>query len=310
MAKALGTRALALIVWLLIISCGMLVNDSALAQSKAKSGKSSAKKLKEICITIDELPSTTSFEEPDIQALHYLILQSLKAHKVKACGFIISSRVGESWAQLGEWLNDGHTLGNMTFSAQDLHELGITKFIADVKAGHKAIEPMLSGFGQKHRYFRFPYLHYGMTSEAKRQLTMYLEQQSYRVVHATVVPEDYLYNLTLQKIGKYPDSAESENLLNEYVNHVLDQIERSEGLAMELEGRPIKQTLLLRMNRLNAIYLDEMLTAIENMGYRFISIDQAAKDKIYSRPEGYFGGRGVSWLDMLILSDPDRTPAQ
>jgi peptidoglycan/xylan/chitin deacetylase (PgdA/CDA1 family) len=295
--------AVTVVVYLLLTIC---LAGTADAQSSPE--KSADKK--EIALTFDEVPAAVSFEDPDRMALSYLVLQALDRHEVKAAGFVVGSRVEGDFDILGEWLNRGHAIGNLTWSNQDLNELGIEQFIASIRKGGGGLEEMLEGFGQVRRYFRYPYLRYGTSTEAKRQVTMFLEHRDYTVAHASVVPEDYLYNLTLQKLGRTPDSAEYESLLNEYINSVLDEIERCETVAKQLVGRPVKHILALRMNRLNAVYLDEMLGAIKDMGYTFVGLDEALSDEIYERPEGYFGGRGVGWLDMLSLSDPDLTPAQ
>lgn len=291
----------------LLILAGML-STSTSAQQQTQPPKRGEKK--QICITFDELPAAKTFEEADRKALSYLVLETLDRHDVKAAGFVVGETIGDDFDLLGEWLNRGHILGSMTYSHQDLHELGIENFINDVGLGHDALEEMLRGFGQKKRYFRYPFLHYGTNSETKKQVSLYLEHLSCVIAHATVVPEDFLYNLTLEKLGKVPDSAEYDALLNEYVNHVLDEIERCQLVAIDLVNRPVPQILLLRLNRLNAIYLDEMLTAIEDLGYSFVTLDQALRDEVYDMPEAYFGGRGVGYLDMLYMSDPDLIPAE
>ncbi len=273
-------------------------------------GKSRSKNQKQICITFDELPAAQSFDDVDREAVTYLILQALKKHEVKAAGFVVGNQIEGSFDILGQWLNEGHILGNMTFSNQDLHELGIEQFILDIKAGEDALETMLEGFGQKQRYFRYPFLHYGTEAEVKKQVTLYLDENDYIVVHATVVTEDYLYNLSLEKMGKVPDSADFENLLNEYVNHVLDEIERMEMVAADVLKRPCRHILWLKANRLNAVFLDEMLGAIKDMGYRFITLEQALDDELYIAPEAYFGPRGLSYIEMLQYSDPDHLPAE
>lgn len=265
---------------------------------------------KEICITFDELPAAEGFGGVDYEAVSYLIIEALKKHEVKAIGFVVGAQMQGKHDIVGEWLNEGHMLGSMTYSNQDYHELGIKQFLREVKLGAESLEEMLSGFGQKKRYFRFPYLHYGMTVQGKRQVTMFLESLDNISVPASVLPEDYLYNLRLTKMGKQPDSAQFDVLLNEYVNHVIDELERSERVAKEIAGRRVKQILILQANRLNAVYLDEMLGAIKAMGYQFITIDQALKDKIYSETEAYFGTRRLGWLDRILASDPDLLPAK
>lgn len=266
-------------------------------------------KKKEICLTFDELPASSGFHQVDREAVTYLILETLKRNDIKAAGFVVGNTIEGSFDILGEWLNDGHVLGNMTFTNQDYHQTMIKPFLDDVKQGHDAIEPMLSGFGQKQRYFRFPYLHYGNDITKKEQVDMYLEQHNYIVAHATVVIDDYLYNLSLEKLGPEPDSADFEELMNEYVNHVMDEVEQSEALSMELLNRPCRQILQVRANRVNAVYLGDLIFALKEAGYKFITLDEALKDSLYRKATAYFGSKGVGYLEMLKFSNPDYLPA-
>ena len=268
-----------------------------------------AKGKKQICITFDELPVAHAFDEPTAGEVLRPIMDALKKHEVKAAGFVVGQNIGASFDLLGEWLNNGNRIGNETYSFTDLHEVSIEAFIRDLMSGDKELETMLSGFGQKPRYFRYPYLHYGTTIEAQRAVDIYLEDHNIQVAHATVVVDDYLYNLSLQKIGGPPDSAQYDELLNEYVNHVLDQIEATEKLSIKLLGRRCRQILQLRANRLNALFIDEMLTAIKNLGYEFISLDAALRDEVFEQAHGYFGPRGIGYIQMLEQSNPDLIPA-
>ena len=269
-----------------------------------------AKVTKEIAITFNDLPATQGFQEADRDAVTYLLLQTLKKHEVKVVGFVVGEQIEESFDVLGEWLNEGHALGNMTYSKQDYHQIDIEQFITDIRAGGEALDVMLDGFGQEKRYFRFPYLHYGDTEAKKKQAEMFLDAHGYIVTHTTVIVDDYLYNLSLEKLGREPDSASYEKLLNEYINHVLDQIEAAEWLSQQMLKRNCRHILQLSANRLNAVYLDDMLTAIKDMGYTFITVDKALKDKLYQEPEAYFGSRGLSYLEMIKESNPDFIPAE
>jgi peptidoglycan/xylan/chitin deacetylase (PgdA/CDA1 family) len=288
----------------------LLALTQAGGDTKDQSGKPLDKKSGQICITFDEVPAARTFGDADREAITYLTLSALKKHGVSAAGFVVGEQIGSSYDILGQWLNEGHTLGNLGYSAQDYNRLGPEQFIGDIRKGADELEPMLDGFGQKRRYFRFPYLHYGDSVERRRAVTLFLEDNGWVVSPATVIPEDYLYNLTLAKLGKKPDSAKFEQLLNDYINHVLDELERQERLAVNLVGRPIRQILLLRANRLNAVYLDELLTALEESGYSFVSLETAHKDKVYQMAEAYYGMKGLSYLEMIGQSDPDLLPAE
>lgn len=264
----------------------------------------------EIAITFDELPAARTFGDVDREAINYLILDALKRHEVKATGFVVGEQIEASYDILGKWLNGGHKLGNLTWSGQDYNLLGPEQFIGEIRKGAEALEPMLSGFGQKKRYFRFPFLHYGDTMERRKAANDYLKADGCTVCPASIIPEDYLYNLNLIALGKEPDSAKYEALMNDYINHVLDEVERVDQLGRRMFGRSVRQIILLRANRLNAVYLDEMLMAMKNEGFSFITLDEALKDKVYSQPEAYYGLKGLGYLDMIEQSNPDLLPAK
>ena len=198
----------------------------------------------------------------------------------------------------------------MSQTNEDFHGLSIQKCIGEIRSGAASLEQMLLGFGQKKRYFRYPYLHYGTTMEARKQMNMFIEAQGTILAHATTVPEDYLYNLSLEKMGRQPDSIEYIALMNEYVNHVLDVMQRVELLGSEIVGSPFRQILSLTANRLNAVFLEDLLGALEEFGYRFISLDRALADKIYEIPEAYYRPIGVGYVDMIAQSNPDLVPAR
>ncbi len=294
---------------LAVLTAAITTGRSAAADTQGK-GTSKESPKREICITFDELPAAKAFGDVDRQAITYLLLQALKKHHVKSAGFVVGDQIEGAYDILGEWLNDGHVLGNMTYSHQDMNELDVEQFIDDIGAGHDALEQMLAGFGQKSRYFRYPFLHYGTSTEAKRQVSGFLDEHHYKIAHTTVVVEDYLYNLSLDKLGKTPDSADYDNLLTEYVNNVIEAIQQAELTSQDLLHRPCKQILALKANRINAVSLDILLSAIENLGYKFITLDQALKDPVYSQPEAYYGSKGIGYLDMIQQSDPDLIPAQ
>ena len=268
------------------------------------------KATKEICITFDELPVATSFGKVDHQKVTADLLAALKKHEVKAAGFVVGKNINGQHDLLGAWLNDGHVLGSLTNSNQDLHLLAVESFIRDLATGQAAMEPMLSGFGQEWRYFRYPFLHYGNTVEAKREVRRYLAANDMVIAHATVVVEDYLYNLAMEKLGEEIDSSDYFNLRSDYLEHVLDAVEQAEADATQVLKRRCRHILQLRANLLNAEYLDDLLTMLEEQGYRFIALDRALDDELYFAPEAYFGARGVGYIQMIRDSDSDLLPAE
>lgn len=257
---------------------------------------------KKIAVTFDELPTAQSFVEVNKAEVTSKILEALRKVNVKATGFVVGERVAVDADFLGDWLNNGHTLGSMTLSNQDFNEVGISEFMGQVRQGQDALEPILSNFGQKKRYFRFPFLHYGPTAESKAKARELLEANNTVIAHVTVMSDDFLYNLRLEQLGKRADIARLAQLMNEYVNHVLDELGRQEELALKVAGHPVAHILQLRANRLNSLFCWELLNAIKNEGYKFVTLDQALSDQAYTMTERYTGNRGVGYLDMVAES--------
>jgi len=257
---------------------------------------------KKIAVTFDEVPIAQTFVEVNGAALTRQILDALKRVEAPATGFVVGDKIASNADLIGEWLNAGHLLGTMTLSNQDFNEVGIGEFMRQVKQGQEALEPILKSFGQKKRYFRFPFLHYGPTSEAKAKARQLMEANRTVIAHVTVMADDYLYNLRLEKLGPHADSASLFALMNEYVNHVLDELTRQEELALEVAGKPVIHILQLRANWLNALFGWELLNAIKNEGYKFVTLDAALADPAYTITERYDGNRGVGYLDMVALS--------
>ena len=295
---------------LLFLAVALLLTTVAYAVAQPPAEKKRPKPTKKICLTFDELPAARGFVPVNREEVTDLILTALENHKAPAAGFVVGDYIEEDFDLLGNWLNGGHVLGNLTQSHQDLHALGAENFIHDIIACDRVLEPMLEGFGQKRRYFRYPFLHYGNTVRSKHEVRDFLDIEGRVVAHATILAEDFLYNLSLEKLGEQPDSLDINRIGTDYLYHVLGQIEAAEKAALEVLRRPVRHILLLRANRLNALVLDELLTAIEGRGYEFVSLDEALQDELYAAPEAYFGSRVAGYIEMIRMSNPDLLPAQ
>jgi len=257
---------------------------------------------KKIAVTFDELPISQTFVDVNKAEITREILASLRELNITATGFVIGEQIATSADLIGDWLNEGHTLGSMTWSNQDFHDVGISEFMRQVKMGDEALDPILSQFGQKKRYFRFPFLHYGSTQSDKSKARKILESEHTVISHVTVVGNDYLYNLRLEQLGSRADSARLEQLMIEYIAQVLGELARQEELAQLVAGKPLAHILQLRANRLNGLFCWNLLSAIKDEGYKFVTLDQALADPAYTITEKYTGNRGVGYLDMVAES--------
>lgn len=123
-----------------------------------------------------------------------------------------------------------------------------------------------------------------------------------RIAHASVVTEDFVYNMTLEKISPAADSLDLMRLEREYLDHILERLGHFETVAGEVAGRPVRHILQLRVNRLNAMFLDDVLAELQDKGYQFVDLRHALGDWVYRKEESYFGTMGLSYLERIKFS--------
>jgi hypothetical protein len=75
------------------------------------------------------------------------------------------------------------------------------------------------------------------------------------------------------------------------------EFEFYEKRSREIFGYEPPQVLLIHANMLNADFLDQLALMMKRRGYRFVSLEEALKDKAYSSPDEYAGTYGISWLE-------------
>ncbi len=264
---------------------------------------------KKICITIDCIPAENTYEKSDKTQIFEGISAALEKHHVPAAGFVVGENIDEDWKLLEQWSEQGLTVGFFPYSNQDVNDVPIQAFIDDIDKGREAAGRLQELIRQKERFFRFPFLRYGGTGEIRDQVMDYLQGEDIIVAHASVLTEDFVYNLSLEKNINRLDSSKRAELQEEYVTHIISCLAKAESLAKEVAGRPIRHIIQLHANRINGFFLDEVLAAMEKRGYRFISLSEALRDSIYKTKDAYYNEQYVSFLERIKFSNPDLLPA-
>jgi len=276
---------------------------SAISQSK-ESKPPAAKFAKKIALTFDNLPGEPIYGGPEQTEINRQVLENLKKHKAPATGFVVGEYTsGEGWEIIVRWLDGGHNIGFHTYSGQDFYGAPPEAFLQDVLKGKEAVEDLVMTYKQKGRYFRYPFLHYPGDSRAKDFVLRRFARDKITVVPATIVVEDFVYNMSFEKILKSgADTLALAKLKSEYLEHIRERLAHYESLAQEVAERPVKQILQLRLNRMNAFFLDDILAELVDKGYKFITITDALDDWIYKEDDTYFGPEGLSYLERVKRS--------
>jgi peptidoglycan/xylan/chitin deacetylase (PgdA/CDA1 family) len=259
---------------------------------------------KQIAITIDDLPvaSVTDATLADVQAINGALLTALKAHGVKAVGFVNEDRlfhwgeVDARIATLAQWLDAGMELGNHNHGHLGLWKHSVDENADAVIKGEAVLRRLTSERGAPLRYYRHPYTQTGRTVEDKQAFEGFLAARGYRIAPFTIEHDDYLFACLYDRTFHTASAAALATLENDYVAHLKQAVGTYESMSQQLFGRQIPQILLVHANRLNARMLDRLLATLRELGYGFIPLEQALRDEAYRSPDLPSGQFGPSWL--------------
>lgn len=250
---------------------------------------------KQIAITIDD-PNT--YETPVLtwSKRNDAILSTLKKHRIQAALFVCGMRVNnaEGKALLKKWDAQNHLICNHSFSHFYYHSDSKTSevFIQDFWKGDSIIRSCKNYT----RLFRYPFLKEGNTAEKRDTMRAILEKAGYKNGYVTIDASDWYIDSKIADVLKKDPHADLGVYKEFYIRHILDRVNYYDSLAALMFKRNIKHTLLLHHSLLNALFLDDLLTALEANGCQLIDAQQAYLDDIqYQHPVILPCGESIVW---------------
>lgn len=272
------------------IDLGLFV--ASLGMGKATASSSVAPR-PQVAITLDDF---NIFDTPKLTGAerNRMILDALKSHKLKAAVFVNGKHVGneKNLPLLRAWDEHGHMIGNHSYSHFHYHNTEFDKFTADILRN----EALLKQFTHFRKFFRFPYLKEGKTSEQREKMRAFLKAQGYRNGHVTIDASDWYVDQRLRARLKTNPNAETAPYRDFYLSHIWERATFYDELARKLLRRRVKHTLLLHHNVLNGMFLVDLLQMFKNKGWKLISPEEAFTDKVFSaEPKIAPAGESLIW---------------
>ncbi len=196
-----------------------------------------------IALTFDDGPNSVTTPK---------ILDVLKAHNAKATFFVLGGKIKGHEALLQRIVDEGHHLGNHSYSHPNFHDLGSSKTENEVESTDK----LLRQFALP-TYFRYPY---GNSTCNANDL---ISSLGYHIVGWDIDTCDWAY-----ADGKVSDKENltcmaPESLRNDYAGYVLREVQKTQGGVL----------LMHDIHQNTADSLDRLLTLLEEANYRFVALD-------------------------------------
>lgn len=239
-----------------------------------------------VAITIDDLPRSQTLPAgySSLRVVSELVA-ALRAHNVRsAVGFVVGDRLladTEARLALETWARAGYELGNHTRRHRALGEVGAAEFLSDLESMEPLMRELAQISGHMTRYFRYPYLEEGRTSEERRLLARALSERGYRLARASVDFFDWAWADPYARCLRRADPRALALLSRSYLEHGAARLAWSAAAAQRLFKRPFTHVLLLHANVATAQNLDALLGEYERMGAQFVPLADALADPAY-----------------------------
>jgi cellulose synthase/poly-beta-1,6-N-acetylglucosamine synthase-like glycosyltransferase/peptidoglycan/xylan/chitin deacetylase (PgdA/CDA1 family) len=256
----------------------------------------------DLAVTVDDLPTHGPLPAGlTREAVADLFIAVLKKHRVPGVvGFVNAGQIEVVPAYTGilqRWVEAGYLLGNHTLNHTDIDRSPAQDFLVDVDRNDRILATY---GGADARLFRYPYLHEGNTLAKRRAIRVALRDRGYEVAQVTVDFYDWAWNAPYAACVAGGNLAAVEVLKRTFLGAAVDALSWADSTALTLVRRPVKQILLLHLGAFDALMLDELLTAYELRGVRFIPVQEAIADAVYGIDPDVPWGDQRNFLGQLL----------
>jgi peptidoglycan/xylan/chitin deacetylase (PgdA/CDA1 family) len=248
-----------------------------------------------VAITMDD-PNTYETPLHSAERRNQLILEQLAARGVQVMVFVCGSRVdSDRGAELLEAFDAaGHLLGNHSYAHRNYN--GAENTAEQLASDIARCEALVSRYRGFRRRFRFPFLKEGDALQKRDALRKVLLSQGYANGHVTIDASDWAYDKRLVTRLQADASLDLAPFRAAYVEHMLERARYYDQLATAVTGYCIPHTLLLHHNLLNALFLGDLIDALERERFRLITPEAAYADPVFARaPSSLPAGESLVW---------------
>ena len=214
--------------------------------------------------------------------------------RTRAALFVVGRHVEneEGRGVLAAWSRAGHVIGNHTYDHGPLYRAGPEAFVQGIARNEK----ILASYPTFRKWFRFPQLKEGDSREVRDAVRQYLNRAGYRNAHVTIDASDWYYDQRLRKKLADDPSFSVEKFREPYVAHIRDRVGFYDRLCVDVLGRSVPHTLLTHYNLLNALFLKDVLQALEEDGWERTDVEEAYADPVYRDPvDAIPAGESLIW---------------
>lgn len=299
-ANSAWTAGVAVLLTSALFAALFSVNSPGLVNAQKKGG---GKKLAIGFVSIPPVDRTSNAPK-DADATARLLIDKLKKYKVPAIGFLQGGMVSDGdklfpvRANIARmWRDAGFEIGLGGFRHINLYDTPVDEYIANIEKNEGVAKKVLGDMALPPRYFSYPYLNNGRSSEDRTKVESWLAARGYTPVKYTFDNNEWMYSYAYDMARNDNDIHTMKEIRDQYLAYMGKMFDHYEAYSSELFGRNIPQTMVLTPSRLITDTADEFFEMATRRGYAFVSVNDAQADEAYKTPESYTGENGISWFE-------------
>lgn len=304
-ASSVWTTGLAFLLTSVFLLATFSFNSSSLVNAQVKKGD---RKLVIGFVSIPPVDRTANAPK-DADATARLLIEKLEVHKVPAIGFLQGGMVSDGdklfpvRANIARmWRDAGFEVGLGGFRHINLYNTSAEEYIANIEKNERVAKKLIGDQGLPPRYFSYPFLNTGKTSEDKAKVEAWLASRGYTSIKYTLDNNEWMYSFAYDMARNDNDLNTMKEIREAYLSYMNQMFEHAEAYSAEMFGRDVPQTMVLTPSRLITDTADEFFAMAAKRGYSFISVDEAQSDEAYKTKENFAGEAGISWFDRWALT--------
>jgi peptidoglycan/xylan/chitin deacetylase (PgdA/CDA1 family) len=250
---------------------------------------------KEIALTFDD-PEPRDYPGYPASEVDRRLRKALSESGLKTVLFVCGKRVDNEAGRglLRAWSDEGHALGNHSYSHHYFHSPNVTlqQYEEDAARG----EALLRGFPRFQKIFRFPFFKEGDTAEKRDGMRAWLSEHGYRVGGATIDASDWAIDDRLRRRLEINPTADLGAYRAFFLEHIWARATYYDQLAAKAWKKPVRHTVLLHHKLLTALFVKDLVALFRERGWKVVDATYAFDDPIYrERPKILPAGEGVVW---------------
>jgi peptidoglycan/xylan/chitin deacetylase (PgdA/CDA1 family) len=247
----------------------------------------------EIAFTFDD-PTTNGGMCLPWRQLNARILDTLATHNIRSVLFVCGMRIDseEGHELITSWDHRRHLIGNHSYSHLFFDKVTLGEYESDMLKN----EPLITSYPNFTRLFRYPFFKEGNTVQKRDGMRSFLQQHGYRIGRATIDASDWAINARLEARLRENPRAKLTSYRDFYLQHIWERTVFYQSLAQRVLKHPVRHTVLLHHNMLNALFLGDLIGMFMKKGWRPVDAQYAYQDPVYnSQPKTLPAGESLIW---------------